>query len=229
MRVKPFDHIRWVFFDLGNTLMDESRARRSLLTQITRRLRKEGASVSPLQLEQRLAAAFTRFTPDPWEHMLTEILHDSSASRQILEELPYPSQLERPYPSARPLVSALADAGFLLGVIANQSVGAEERLASLGLSRYFSICLSSAELGISKPDARIFQMAEGMAQSSGDSLLMIGDRIDNDIRPTRQRGWTTIRIRKGPARGQQPRDSLDQAHASYRNLVSVANFFNLTI
>jgi ribonucleotide monophosphatase NagD (HAD superfamily) len=39
---------------------------------------------------------------------------------------------------------------------------------------------------------------------------MIGDRLDNDIRPARLLGWNTIRVAQGFARFQSPRVSWDE-------------------
>lgn len=194
MKIEAFKRVRWIFFGLGNTLIDETRARRHLLRQVARRLRQDGVHTSPFRLAQSLAAAFSRFSADPWDRMLTETLNDAALSRRLLRDLPYPKHLERPYFAALPLVSGLASAGFRLGVIANQSSGTLDRLKAQGIGRYISCCLSSTEVGVAKPDPRIFEMAESVAGGPTDSLLMIGDRIDNDIRPARQRGWLTIRI-----------------------------------
>jgi hypothetical protein len=40
---------------------------------------------------------------------------------------------------------------------------------------------------------------------------MIGDRLDNDIRPARSQGWNTIRILQGFAKYQLPRDPFNEA------------------
>ena len=224
---RPFDRVRWVFFDLGSTLIDDTHARRLLLTQIAQRLRQEGVVAQPSELERSLRSAFMRFSPDPWEQVLTELVRDAAMSRRIIDELPYPKHLELPYLATLPLVTALAGSGTQLGVIANQSLGTEERLITYGLRRYFSCCLTSAEVGIAKPDDRIFRLAQEMAQCSGDELMMVGDRLDNDIRPARQLGWATIRVRKGLAQGQRPRDSLDLPDRSCRELLSVAKIMGV--
>src|SRR4051812_33536206 len=76
MMRRPFDRVRWVFFDLGSTLIDDTCARRFLLTQIAQRLRQEGIVAQPSELERSLRTAFTRFLPAPWEHVLTELVRD---------------------------------------------------------------------------------------------------------------------------------------------------------
>jgi FMN phosphatase YigB (HAD superfamily) len=50
---------------------------------------------------------------------------------------------------------------------------------------------------------------------------MIGDRLDNDIRPARLQGWKTIRILQGFARFQAPRNEFDQADATVENLTEL--------
>jgi FMN phosphatase YigB (HAD superfamily) len=54
---------------------------------------------------------------------------------------------------------------------------------------------------------------------------MIGDRLDNDIRPARLLGWKTIRIAQGFARFQSPRDGLDEADLTLANLKGLAPVF----
>ena len=50
---------------------------------------------------------------------------------------------------------------------------------------------------------------------------MIGDRIDNDIRPARLQSWRTIRILQGFARFQSPRDQLDEADPTVAELAEL--------
>jgi 8-oxo-dGTP diphosphatase/putative hydrolase of the HAD superfamily len=218
MKPQAFTHIQWVFFDLGNTLIDETEARNRYLKDITARLRKEDIAVCPLELECRLADAFKTFAPYPWQSALTEITGDSSFSREVLSEVSYPKEWERPYPGAWPLLAALADRGLRIGVIANQSTGTQDRLTGQGLWSFLSCCISSAEVGISKPDPRIFELAEAQAQCPAQGILMVGDRIDNDIRPANCRGWVTLRVLQGHAQQQRPRDMFDEATASCTTL-----------
>ena len=54
---------------------------------------------------------------------------------------------------------------------------------------------------------------------------MIGDRLDNDIRPARLLSWKTIRIAQDFARFQSPRDSLDEADLTLANVKLVVPVF----
>jgi FMN phosphatase YigB (HAD superfamily) len=89
-------------------------------------------------------------------------------------------------------------------VIANQEPGAKARLDAWGLGRFFSVIAASAELGVAKPDREIFLRALAMANCEPEHAVLVGDRLDNDIRPAKELGMTTIRIRKGLAAYMKP-------------------------
>jgi HAD superfamily hydrolase (TIGR01509 family) len=114
---------------------------------------------------------------------------------------------------------------YKIGVIANQSVSSTDRLSKWGLMPWISICLCSFELGLEKPDPAIFELALERVRCSASQAVMIGDRIDNDIRPARLLGWKTIRIAQGFARFQSPRDGLDEADLTLANLKELAPLF----
>ena len=67
------------------------------------------------------------------------------------------------------------------------------------MGRYFPVIASSAELGSAKPDPAIFRWALEQAGCRPENAVMVGDRLDNDIRPAKKLGMKTIRIRKGLA------------------------------
>lgn len=221
MKDNPFANMKWVFFDLGNTLIDETCARRHLLKQIVIRLSHKGFTTAPERIELALAAAVARFCPEPWESALEGFVADVGQACQLLQDISYPKHLEQTYPATPSLLAGLEHNGFRLGVLANQSLGTERRLGEYGIGHHFSCCLSSAEVGFAKPDMKLFRLAEEAAGCSGRELLMIGDRLDNDIRPARARGWATIRVKQGLAAAQQPRDSLDEPDASCSDLADV--------
>jgi FMN phosphatase YigB (HAD superfamily) len=67
---------------------------------------------------------------------------------------------------------------------------------------YISTCLCSFELGLEKPDPAIFKLALDHAGCAASQAVIIGDRLDNDIRTARLLGWKTIRVLQGFARFQ---------------------------
>ena len=176
--------IRWIFFDIGSTLVDEEEAYNHRIRDMI-----QGTPVSFEQFnEERLRYAKEGYNGD-----------EKAAEHFGLIKTPWHSEDEAPFADCEQMLSALCDKGFKLGVIANQEPGLKERLERWGLRRYFSVIASSAEMGVSKPDRKIFLQALAMAACRPENAVMAGDRLDNDIRPAKELGMTTIRIRKGLA------------------------------
>ena len=99
------------------------------------------------------------------------------------------------YEGVPELLEKLVDR-YRLGIIANQSMGTEQRLVNYGIRQYFDIIMSSAEVGISKPDLKIFKTALDKAECIPENAYMIGDRLDNDIEPAAQLGMHTIWVKQ---------------------------------
>ncbi len=181
--------IRWIFFDIGSTLVDEEEAYRHRVRDMIR-----GTPVTMEQYdEKRIQFAKEGYNGD---HKAIEFFG--------LIKTPWHSEDETPFPDAAPTLEALKHRGFRLGVIANQEPGAKARLDAWGLGRFFSVIASSAELGVAKPNREIFLRALAMANCEPEHAVMVGDRLDNDIRPAKELGMTTIRVRKGLAVYMQP-------------------------
>jgi FMN phosphatase YigB (HAD superfamily) len=84
---------------------------------------------------------------------------------------------------------------------------------------FVSLCLSSsAEEHVEKPNRVIFELALSRAGCTASHAVMIGDRLDNDIRPAKLLGWRTIRVTQGFGRLQSPRDGWDEADRTVANV-----------
>jgi len=96
-------------------------------------------------------------------------------------------RLNVPIRSAIQTVRALAD-HTRLALIANQPREALDTIASLGICDFFEFIAIDACLPYSKPDIRFYESAlEGM-RCTPSGVLMVGDRIDNDIHPAQRLG-----------------------------------------
>ena len=155
---------------------------------------------------------------------IEKLIDDLECRKLILAEARYDKELESPYECAEQTLRTLSSR-YRIGVIANQPAGTEERLTKWRLTPFISICLSSTEVGLEKPDPAIFQLALSQSGCKPSQAVMIGDRLDNDIRPARLLGWKTIRIAQGFARFQSPRDGLDEADLTLANVKLVVPVF----
>jgi HAD superfamily hydrolase (TIGR01549 family) len=209
---------RWLFFDLGNTLISEEAATECRIQQLVSSLKRYGRRYSVEDVRSALAEASREFAPRLITRAIEKLTEDHPGRRKLIEtEARYPKELESPYEGTEQTLRVLSSR-YLIGVIANQSAGTKERLTKWGLMPFVSLCLSSTEAGLEKPDPAIFDLALSTAGCTPPQAVMIGDRLDNDIRPARLQGWKTIRIAQGFARFQSPRDRFDVADLTVANV-----------
>jgi FMN phosphatase YigB (HAD superfamily) len=79
------------------------------------------------------------------------------------------------------------DQDLKLGLISNTFVHAtalDRHLEQLGLLAYFPIRLYSYQFPFRKPDPRLFQVGSDQIGEDFKHILYVGDRIDNDLRPS---------------------------------------------
>ena len=196
--------LRWIFFDLGWTLVDETEAHRARLNATCKQLAELGRQHSVDELIGMCERAATDFVPSPFRGMLTR-LNLTHGQFATMESVRYGTENEVLYPGMQELLATLSGQ-FNLGIIANQSMDTESRLAHWHIRDYFSFIFASADFGLAKPDPQIFAAALYQAQCEPEEALMIGDRLDNDIAPAKSQGWNTVRVRQGFSRFQGPRN-----------------------
>lgn len=184
--------VQWVFFDVGSTLVDETEAYNHRIREMI-----AGTGVS-----------FEAFQQKQIEFARQNLRGDSEAIKFFgLQKTPWHPEDEVPYPDAEPVLRYLRQKGFKLGIIANQSPGTAQRLESWGLLRHIDVVAASAELGVAKPDPKIFLQAFQMAGCRAQEAVMVGDRLDNDIEPAKKLGMKAIWVKQGPSACQCPKDS----------------------
>ena len=98
-----------------------------------------------------------------------------------------------------------------LGIIANQTKDIVRLLEDSNISRFFKVRLISSEVGIAKPDPRIFHLAMDLAAvNCPKDCIMVGDRLDTDIRPANALGMKTIRTTNSLFKLQEPTSGLER-------------------
>ena len=179
--------IKWIFFDVGSTLVDETEA-------YDHRAREMIAGTN---------ITFREFD-DVRISLARQGLDGNSAAIKHfgLTKTPWHSEDEVPYSDAHSTLAALVDKGYKLGIIANQKLGTEERLESWGLRKYFEVIAASAEIGYAKPDKEIFEKALELAKCTAAESVMVGDRLYNDIIPAKAIGMKTVWVKNGLAQYQ---------------------------
>jgi HAD superfamily hydrolase (TIGR01662 family) len=172
--------LRAVFFDVGETLIDEERYWREV-ARIAR--------VPPDVVWAALGKTIERGEEhwELWRHLGMERPVAAAAVVYSDDDL---------YPDARPALAEVRALGVLVGVAGNQTPAMEEWARSAGLP--VDLVTSSASLGVRKPDPAFFERLAELAGARPDEVAYVGDRVDNDVEPALAAGMTAIHVRRGP-------------------------------
>jgi HAD superfamily hydrolase (TIGR01662 family) len=108
-----------------------------------------------------------------------------------------------------------------LGIIANQSEDILDLLKHSNMNRFFKVNVISSEVKMKKPDLKIFLLALDRAACKPADCVMVGDRLDTDIYPANKLGMKTIRTTNSLFRLQTPLNDLEQPTYSVVNLSSI--------
>ncbi len=100
------------------------------------------------------------------------------------------------YPDAIPCLTELRARGYKVLIAGNQPIEAEAALARLNIPA--DVIASSAGWGVSKPDPRFFAKLIEVAAEPAEAIAYVGDRLDNDILPSLHAGMTAVFVRRGP-------------------------------
>lgn len=202
------DEIKWLFFDVGSTLVDESRVYEDRMKKIA-----ELSGITPQQIYEHAISLYRRNKKG-----------DLEIAKQLGIELPkWESQYEKLYTDSENCLKRLSR-NYEIGIIANQPLGTSERLENLGVRKYIDLVIASAEEGVSKPDRRIFEIALERSGCKPENAVMIGDRIDNDIVPAKQLGMKTIWIKQGFGSLWTVMDESEKADIEVNNLSDILNY-----
>ena len=176
-----FEKVKWLFFDVGSTLLDEAQAYQRRFEEI--------AQLAGVPCETVMDMALKAYRRNQ--------KGDKEAAAHLCVPLhEWHSELEVPYADAEASLAKLSQ-HYHIGVIANQLPGTATRLEQHGLLRYIDLVIASAEEGVAKPNRRIFEIALERAGCHAEEAVMIGDRIDNDILPAKALGMGTVWSRQG--------------------------------
>jgi HAD superfamily hydrolase (TIGR01662 family) len=189
MTAGPVGHVEAVVFDVGETLVDETRVwsawadrlgipRLTFLAVLGAVIERGGDHREPFRL----------FRPD---------LDIAAEVRRLIEagEMDDISRADL-YPDAEPTLAVLHERGFRLGIVGNQPSRTEALFRALDVPVDF--VASSATWGLEKPDVRFF---ERIAQELGlepARIAYVGDRLDNDVLPAARAGLVAVFLRRGP-------------------------------
>ena len=200
------EDVRFVYFDLDDTLLDHRRAERDALADVAK------------TIWQSQTDGYTARVQDAYAEHNRELWHayaDGEITRDQLRELRFTHLIDRfsisgmswrdldvlymkryaqhwrEVSGARAAFELLASQ-MPVGVITNGFADVQHaKLSRFPFIRDLSSAIViSEEVGFMKPDRRLFARAEAMAGVPGDQILYVGDSYRSDVLGAVQAGWT---------------------------------------
>ena len=206
--------IQAVIFDVGETLVDETRAWGEWADWLgVSRLTFFAALGSVVERGLHHRCVFDEVRPG---------IDLAAVRERRLRAGPPPDRIGRAdlYPDARSCLEALRAQGRWLALAGNQPANAERDLHALGLPVDRVLC--SSALGVEKPSPEFFAKLIAAAQCPAREIAYVGDRLDNDVLPALAAGMRGIFLRRGPwgaARARRP--EVAHADATIETLVEL--------
>jgi putative hydrolase of the HAD superfamily len=203
--------VRAIFFDAGNTLI------RMDYAAIAAALARERVTVIPDDVQRAEWRARVRL--DASFHPGASTEHPGTGERYlgyVLDELGVRSAAtvaaliawRRAYnpptglwtaiePQAAAALALARREGVVAAVISNSNGTVAAILDALGLGRHLDFVIDSSEVGIEKPDPRIFQIALERARLAPEQAAYIGDLYSIDVLGARAAGLRAVLMDPG--------------------------------
>ena len=173
--------VRAVFFDVGETLVDEERYWRVVAA---------AAGLQPHVVWAALGTTIARGEEhwELWRHLGVE--RPSGAWDSVVYST------DDLYPDAVECLRQLRSVGRVVGIAGNQNHTLEDWARSAGLP--VDVVTGSASLGVRKPDRQFFDRLVDIVGFRPSEVAYVGDRADNDARPALAAGLVAVHLRRGP-------------------------------
>jgi putative hydrolase of the HAD superfamily len=84
-------------------------------------------------------------------------------------------------PSTPQILQELRKRGLVLGVVSNSDGRITSVLERCGITHFFQVIVDSHDVGVEKPDPRIFDFALTKAQARPEQTLYVGDIYSIDV------------------------------------------------
>lgn len=224
--MKRFDDIRTIFVDLDDTIWDFTANSKVALKAVYERYQLDNQCSYDVFIKEYLLI----------NEQLWSLYHHGKIEKDFLKRERFRASFERcgiicesperfDYDYLETIVTlkkVVAGAPKLLqhlkkrgsvNVLSNGFANLQFRkLQSAGLDRYIDLMVLSDDIGVTKPDKRLFDYALEKVKANAETTLMIGDNYDADILGAYNAGWKTIFFnRRGESIGNNVADLVVQS------------------
>ncbi|HEX2591079.1 MAG TPA: HAD family hydrolase [Rhizomicrobium sp.] len=207
--------IRMVCFDVGETLVDETRHWGEWADHM-------GIPHLTFFAVFGMVIAQGRHHRDVFQVLRPGFDHDAERAKRIAQGWRYRFEPTDFYPDALPCLRALQARGIKIGLAGNQPRECEDALRDIGIT--VDLIGSSEGWGVEKPSPAFFTRLAQEANLPPNEIAYVGDRIDNDVGPAADAGMTAIFLRRGPwAIAQENDPAASKAHLKLDSLSTLSD------
>lgn len=180
--------IRAVFFDIGETLINETRSWSLLADWLgVPRMTMFGVLGGLITDGRDHRELFDIVRPDIGLEGVVARFNKEVGDGFLYEDL---------YPDVVSCLETLKNSGWFVGIAGNQPVAREQDLRAMKLP--VDLIATSGGWGIKKPDRAFFERIVGEVNCKASEIVYVGDRVDNDVLPAADAGLVPIHIVRGP-------------------------------
>lgn len=222
---------RWVFFDIGGVLADESeygKIRKEIIWETIKSFQSTIKKDEILELWPKASAMLGSLD----ENIIMLTLKDSSDISPAINLLrkkkmrtPSYDELLKISQEAKIVIPKLASI-YKLGIMANQGSVVRKKMKEAGILSYFQSTKVSADYNLQKPDLRFFQEVLKKINVDPHNAVMVDDNIERGLIPAKKLGMITIWYKHRER--DVPVGIVDYTISSLEELLSISPI-NLTI
>ncbi|MCA8910240.1 MAG: HAD hydrolase-like protein [Planctomycetes bacterium] len=201
-----------IIIDIADVLTDEERNDQEAIALVRQIVATAGQRVSEEALRKAETFAINSFAPSPFEAMIFKLVNrDTTMALRCI------SAFRKNF---NPTTNLRKDAGDILQAckqrgwrIATASRLSDEQSGALERARILQMIDVAGPPGAMKielPDPRVLEFLVGTLGATPGDCIMLGTRLDNNIRPANMIRMTTIHLQQGRhGKHQLPRDLKD--------------------
>jgi len=112
---------------------------------------------------------------------------------------------------------------YRLALVSNCAIGLSDVLEALGLNCFFEAVILSYQVGVLKPDRRIYQEALGKLRLEPEECVFISDEI-GDLEGAKEVGLKTVLVRQGERTTHKARDPNFEPDFQFNSISEIIEF-----
>ena len=217
--------IKAIIFDLDHTLFD----RYATLTEIAKSIRNDlpiNPNLSDEKISEIMIKADKTCIYYGQEKVNNYITNQTELFAKKIPENAYSDyilgkfmNIAVPFPFAKPMLEALKQKGYKIGLITNGKPGLQEKkLEMLGLDSIFDRVIVSGQYNCPKPQLTAFNMMAEWLGLKPCEMMYVGDHPLNDVDASRKAGYVPVYVNTA---GYWPRTDVEKCELQVETVAEI--------